>query len=89
MEKQDVWIVLERWNLDMIDTDANVFSTEKQAKAYADAQAVTLNGMIEDSIIRHNQNGYYVCVEKEDNYNDEWWEARVVKRSINYKERSK
>lgn len=89
MKTQYVWIVLERWNLDLMETDACLFSTEALAQAYAKAQASAMRGMIDDSVVRYDRDGCFVCVEKEDGYDDEWWEARIVKRGINYEERKK
>lgn len=89
MKKQYIWIVLERWNLDLMDTDASVFSTEELAKAYADYQASYMKSMVTDGTIKHNQNDCYVYVDDDEGKSDEWWEARIVKRGINYEERKK
>lgn len=85
MEK--VYVVLERWNTDCMDTDAQVFKTEKEAKAYADTEAKKMYGMIDDSVIKHEGDGdapswCYVSVEKEDGMDDEWYEAKILTRLV-------
>lgn len=82
-----LYIVLERWNIDLMETDANVFFTEQEAKAYADEQAKTMLDIISGSTIKHegDENFYgigYVCVDRDDGMDDEWWEARILKKQV-------
>lgn len=85
MKKQYAWIVLERWNIDLAGTDATAWKNESLAKAYADAQATVMKGMITDGTIKHNQNGCYVYVDDDEGKADEWWEARIIRRQIKEK----
>lgn len=85
MEK--VYVVLERWNLDLMDADAQIFKTEKEARAYANAEANKMYELIDDSVIKHEGDedmnyDCYVCVEKEDGMSDEWYEAKILTRLV-------
>ena len=85
MEK--VYVVLERWNTDCMDADAQVFKTEKEAKAYADAEAQKMTDWISHAVIKHrNDEGMEydcdVCVENAEGDSDEWYEAKILTRLV-------
>ena len=86
MEK--VYVVLERWNTDCMDADAQVFKTEKEAKAYADAEAQKMTDWVSNAVIRHegdedmNYSDCYVCTENAEGDCDEWYEAKILTRLI-------
>ena len=91
MKHETKYLVLERWNLDCMDSDANVFNTLEEAKAYADYQAEQMADYIKGGTIKHGSEensmwGCYVYVDDDDNLM-EWWEARILERGvINMKE---
>lgn len=83
-----VYVVLERWNTDCMDADAQVFKTEKEAKAYADAEAQKMTDWISNAVIRHKgdedmvNSDCYVSVEEEEPVTDDWYEAKILTRVV-------
>ena len=85
MEK--VYVVLERWNTDCMDANVEVFKTEREAMHYASAEAEKMSKWIDDSVIKRKgdedmRGDADICVEKEDGYDDEWYEAKILTRVV-------
>lgn len=86
MKHETKYLVLERWDLDCMDSDANIFDTLEEAKAYADYQAEQMADYIQGGTIKHRiknstMSGCWVYVDDSDNPR-EWWEARILVREI-------
>lgn len=82
-----VYVTLERWNLDLLETDANVFTTEKAAREHLEKEAIKVVDMVSNGVIRHRGDDDMnydcdICVENAEGDTDEWWEANIVTRVV-------
>lgn len=85
--KQRVWVVLERWNLNILEHKVSVFDSKKKAEEYAEMSALKACQDIEDGTIKHAgdeacANGCDICVDNDDRCSDEWWEAYIEEKEI-------
>jgi hypothetical protein len=85
--KEKVWVVYERWNLDIMEHDVHVFDTKEKATAYAEEQAVqTLKYITNGTIKRYGDEKCYNCcdiyIDDDEGKADEWWEAYIKVKEI-------
>ena len=79
--KQNVFVVVERWNIDYYDHEVSVYSTLDKAKEYMEKKARKIADIeIEDGVVRIED--YMAIVDDPDGGVSDWWEATIEKKEV-------
>lgn len=82
-----VYVVLERWNLNILEHEVSVFDSKRKAEEYAEMSAFKACQDIKNGTIKHAGDeecvsGADICVDDSDGNADEWWEAYIEEKEI-------
>lgn len=82
-----IYTVLERWNINILEHEINVFDSREKADEYAEMRAQDACKDIENGTIKWAgdegcANGCDICVDDSDGDADEWWEAYIEEKEL-------
>lgn len=79
-----VYTVFERWNMNALEHDINVFDSREKAEEYAEMRAQDACRSIENSTIRYagDEECYTGCDMFVDGDSDDWWEVYIEEKEM-------